>query len=162
MIAALPAPKDGLERASKGSLSSATASDSTAPAPMASKVGLHPTQSGHVSEAEAAAALAAMESGAHPVDLNEPTRKEWWNIFFLVWVTVTREGVESVVLLGGVGVNVKPQVRCCLHPPQRVAWLHCCVSGRATCKGKQACTPSLSSAHSYAVGPGRRGERMHP
>lgn len=43
-------------------------------------------------------------------DMSPPTRKEHWNIFMLVFTTVVREGIESVVFLGGLG-NVKLQVR---------------------------------------------------
>ncbi|GLI69194.1 hypothetical protein VaNZ11_013763 [Volvox africanus] len=41
-----------------------------------------------------------------PVDHSPPTRRENLNIFFLVFTTVMREGIESVVFLGGLA-NVK-------------------------------------------------------
>ncbi|GIL42605.1 hypothetical protein Vafri_569 [Volvox africanus] len=41
-----------------------------------------------------------------PADRSPPTRRESLNIFFLVFTTVMREGIESVVFLGGLA-NVK-------------------------------------------------------
>ncbi|KXZ41484.1 hypothetical protein GPECTOR_439g322 [Gonium pectorale] len=40
------------------------------------------------------------------VDMSPPTRRESWKIWILVFTTVVREGIESVVFLGGLG-NVK-------------------------------------------------------
>lgn len=40
------------------------------------------------------------------VDTSPPTRRQFWRIWILVFTTVMREGIESVVFLGGLG-NVK-------------------------------------------------------
>ncbi|GLC38037.1 hypothetical protein PLESTB_000443600 [Pleodorina starrii] len=53
--------------------------------------------------ADAADAAAAEED---PTDYTPATRKENFNIWILVFTTVVREGIESVVFLGGLG-NVK-------------------------------------------------------
>lgn len=54
--------------------------------------------------AAAAKAVAAppAEQEAH-CDLTPPTRKQFWNIWVLVFTTVVREGIEAVVFLGGLG-----------------------------------------------------------
>lgn len=52
--------------------------------------------------AAAVAAGAAAEPEAH-CDMTPPTRKEFWNIWVLVFTTVVREGIEAVVFLGGLG-----------------------------------------------------------
>ncbi|PNH12297.1 Plasma membrane iron permease [Tetrabaena socialis] len=43
----------------------------------------------------------AVEVDDSGTDLTPPTRKEFWNIWILVFTTVVREGIESVVFLGG-------------------------------------------------------------
>lgn len=54
--------------------------------------------------------LKDVESGEPVItgpDMTPATRQEWWSIWLLVFTTVIREGIESVVFLGGVG-NSKP------------------------------------------------------
>ncbi|GIL73371.1 hypothetical protein Vretimale_4789 [Volvox reticuliferus] len=50
-------------------------------------------------DAEDKAVVAGPE--LEPIDHSPPTRRENMNIFFLVFTTVLREGIESVVFLGG-------------------------------------------------------------
>lgn len=116
------AATDAIERTNsltKQSGSSTSASDSAAAAKSPNALVSGDTCD-KVTDAEVNSSLAAMEEG-DKIDLAEPTRKEFWQIFFLVWITVTREGIESVVFLGGVGSSVKPQV--CATLKTYVQWV---------------------------------------